>query len=49
MAERAFASRPAAEGSHGRVLTDDFNPVDVQDAANREDLRRRLALAFKPD
>lgn len=28
---------------HGRVLTDDFNPVEFHDAANRERLRRNLA------
>jgi hypothetical protein len=49
MAERAFANQPTPEAAHGLVLTDDFNPVDVRDAANREDLRRRLALGFKPD
>jgi spermidine synthase len=29
---------------HGIVLTDNYNPVDVYDAKNREDLRKRLAL-----
>ena len=35
----------------GIILTDDFNPVDFHDAANRESLRRRLALnmAFLSD
>ena len=32
----------------GRVLTDDFNPVDFYDAANRERHRRALALGMKP-
>ena len=32
---------------HGRVLTDDFNPVEFYDARNREELRRRLALGAK--
>ena len=32
---------------HGRVLTDDFNPVDFHDAANREAIRRSLALSMK--
>jgi len=32
----------------GRVLTDDYNPVDVRDAVNREALRRRLALHSRP-
>ncbi len=31
----------------GMVLTDDFNPAEVRDAANREAIRRRLALAMK--
>ena len=31
----------------GRVLTDDYNPVEFYDAANREETRRRLALAAK--
>ncbi|HXG45999.1 MAG TPA: fused MFS/spermidine synthase [Methylomirabilota bacterium] len=34
--------------AHGRVLTDDFNPVEVFDAPNRERLRRLLALAMRP-
>ncbi len=33
--------RPAA--SSGIVLTDDYNPVDFRDAANRERFRRDLA------
>ena len=32
---------------NGRVLTDDFNPVDFHDAANRETIRRSLALSMK--
>jgi spermidine synthase len=32
---------------HGRVLTDDFNPAEFYDARNREELRRRLAMAAK--
>ena len=33
---------------HGRVLTDDFNPVDFFDAANRERVRRSLAMSMRP-
>ncbi len=33
---------------NGRVLTDDFNPVDFFDATNREDVRRNLALRMRP-
>lgn len=32
---------------HGRVLTDDYNPVEFYDARNREDTRRRLAMSAK--
>lgn len=31
----------------GRVLTDDFNPVEFYDAPNREAIRRRLAMAAR--
>jgi spermidine synthase len=31
----------------GIVLTDDFNPVEVHDAVNREELRRRLAVEMR--
>ena len=31
----------------GIVLTDDFNPAEFKDAANREKLRRRLALSMR--
>ena len=34
-------------GGCGRVLTDDYNPVEYYDARNREDTRRRLALRAK--
>jgi len=33
----------------GIVLTDNYNPTDFFDAANREDIRRRLALGSRPD
>jgi spermidine synthase len=33
---------------NGRVLTDDFNPVDFFDAANREEVRRNLASRMRP-
>ena len=32
----------------GIILTDDFNPADFRDAANRAELRRRNALAMRP-
>ena len=31
----------------GRILTDDYNPVEFYDAANREAIRRRLAIAAR--
>ena len=34
--------------ANGRVLTDDFNPVDFYDARNREENRRRLAMSMRP-
>jgi spermidine synthase len=36
-----------APADHGRVLTDDYNPVEFYDARNRENIRRRLALSAK--
>ncbi len=33
---------------NGRVLTDDFNPVEFFDAANRERVRRSLAASMRP-
>ncbi len=48
LAEAAFTSKVATEPEHGRVLTDDFNPVDYYDAANRESLRQRLAASYRP-
>jgi spermidine synthase len=32
---------------HGRVLTDDFNPVEFFDVRNRERIRRSLAMSMK--
>ncbi len=32
---------------HGRVLTDDFNPVEFFDVKNRERIRRSLAVSMK--
>ncbi len=36
---------PPAES--GRVLTDDYNPTEYYDAPNREEFRRRMAMAMK--
>ena len=40
---RVLARTQETDPLHGRVLTDDFNPVEFHDAANRERLRRNLA------
>ncbi len=45
--ERAYAGRVEASLDHGRVLTDDYNPVEFYDAKNRESIRRRLALGVR--
>ncbi len=47
-AEAAFNTIVEANPSHGRILTDDFNPVDYYDAQNRERMRRWLAEYMKP-
>lgn len=44
---RCLASDPAVDLSAGRVLTDDFNPVEFYDAENREEHRRQLALRLR--
>jgi predicted membrane-bound spermidine synthase len=43
----AFAHTPLPDPRSGIVLTDDYNPVEYYDAANREIVRRRLALAMR--
>jgi spermidine synthase len=43
----AFASHMVANPDHGIVLTDDFNPVEFYDAANREAIRRDLARGMR--
>jgi MFS family permease len=43
-----FSGVVKADLNHGRVLTDDFNPVEFYDAANRERLRRQWASAMTP-
>lgn len=40
----AFDSIVEISTAHGRVLTDDYNPVEFYDARNREEIRRRLAM-----
>lgn len=43
----AFESLREVTPSSGRVLTDDYNPVEFYDAVNREELRRNLALGVR--
>jgi SAM-dependent methyltransferase len=43
----AFTTLWEPDPAAGIVLTDDYNPADVRDAANREGHRRRLALSMK--
>ena len=45
--KRAFAGILQTDAAHGRVLTDDFNPVEYYDAANRESIRRSLATRMR--
>jgi spermidine synthase len=44
----AFATQIEMASDRGQVLTDDYNPVDVYDAHNREQERRALALRMQP-
>ena len=43
----AFAGIVDTAPEDGRVLTDDYNPAEFYDARNREELRRKLAMAAK--
>ena len=45
--ETVFANVVDTPADRGRVLTDDYNPVEFYDARNREEIRRRLALSAK--
>lgn len=44
---QSFAQTLSITASHGIVLTDDYNPVEFYDAANREKFRRSLALSMR--
>jgi len=48
MARTAIQSDLHSDPAHGQVLLDDYNPVDYFDALNREELRKRLALSYRP-
>jgi hypothetical protein len=45
--ERGYVTVVDTPPDHGRVLTDNFNPVEFYDARNREAVRRSLALAAR--
>jgi len=45
--ERAMTGLRETDPQRGRVLTDDYNPVEFYDAANREQTRRYLAQAMR--
>jgi spermidine synthase len=44
----AFDTIREVNPASGRVLTDDYNPVEFHDAANRERFRRQLAFSMRP-
>lgn len=46
-ARTTFNSIVESDPRHGIVLTDDYNPVEFHDAANRERIRRQLAIGMK--
>jgi spermidine synthase len=45
--ESAFSEMPEPDPKSGIVLTDDYNPVEFYDAANREQLRRNLVESMR--
>jgi spermidine synthase len=45
--QEAYASTLTTDPAHGLVLTDDYNPVEYYDAANREEIRRNLVNVFR--
>lgn len=46
-AQAAYAGTVTTRPDHGRILTDDYNPVEFYDARNREELRKRLAISAR--
>jgi len=44
--EEAFNTLRETDPAHGIVLTDDYNPVEFRDAANRERIRKNLAKSM---
>lgn len=47
LVQDAYSRLREPNPDHGRILTDDYNPVEFYDAANREGLRKRLADSFR--
>jgi spermidine synthase len=47
MVEGAFNRIVETIPEHGIVLTDDYNPVEFYDAANREQIRKNLAFSMR--
>ena len=47
LARYTLANTVQANPGHGIVLTDDHNPAEFYDAANREATRRRLAMSMR--
>jgi spermidine synthase len=47
LVQAAFDGIVTANPQHGIVLTDDYNPVEFYDAANREAVRRHLAATMR--
>jgi len=47
LVKAAFESLTEANPGDGIVLTDDYNPVEFYDAANREVIRRDLAMSMR--
>ncbi len=45
--EAAFDGVVETDPAHGIVVTDDYNPIEFYDAANREHMRRQLALSAR--
>ncbi len=46
-AEITFSAIVEANPHHGILLTDDYNPIEFYDAANRERIRRQLAMGMR--
>jgi SAM-dependent methyltransferase len=47
LVKEAFATVRQPDTTRAFILTDDYNPVEVRDAPNRETLRRRLAMSAR--